>query len=58
MTSTAWSTRRMPTARTAYAAFERTWNKRCPGVGTSLREGGDELPTSFRFPKTQWKTRH
>ena len=31
------------TARTAYAAFERTWNKRCPGVVTSLREGGDEL---------------
>jgi hypothetical protein len=23
------------------AAFERTWNKRCPGVVTSLREGGD-----------------
>jgi len=38
------------------AAFERTWNKRCPGVVTSLREGGDELLTFFRFPKTQWKT--
>ena len=38
------------TARTAYAAFERTWNKRCPGVVTSLREGGDELLTFFRFP--------
>ena len=44
------------TARTACAAFERTWNKRCPGVVTSLREGGDELLTFFRFPKTQWKT--
>jgi transposase-like protein len=22
----------------------------------SLREGGDELLTFFRFPKTQWKT--
>lgn len=44
------------TARTAYAAFERTWNKRCPGVVTSLREGGDELLTFFRFPNTQWKT--
>ena len=44
------------TARTAYAAFERTWNKRCPGVVTSLREGGDELLTFFRYPKTQWKT--
>ena len=29
-------------ARVAYAAFERTWAKRCPGVVTSLREGGDE----------------
>ncbi len=39
-----------------YAAFERTWAKRCPGVVTSLREGGDELLTFFRFPKAQWKT--
>jgi hypothetical protein len=31
--------------RTAYAAFERTWAKRCPGVATSLREGGNELLT-------------
>lgn len=43
-------------ARTAYAAFERTWAKRCPGVVTSLREGGEELLTFFRFPKAQWKT--
>src|SRR5713101_6073626 len=43
-------------ARIAYAAFERTWGKRCPGVVTSLREGGDELLTFFRFPKAQWKT--
>ncbi len=43
-------------ARAAYAAFERTWAKRCPGVVTSLREGGDELLTFFRFPKAQWKT--
>jgi putative transposase len=43
-------------ARTAYTAFERTWAKRCPGVVTSLREGGDELLTFFRFPKEQWKT--
>jgi transposase-like protein len=43
-------------ARTAYAAFERAWTKRCPGVVTSLREGGDELLTFFRFPKAQWKT--
>jgi len=43
-------------ARIAYAAFERTWGKRCPGVVTSLQEGGDELLTFFRFPKAQWKT--
>jgi len=43
-------------ARAAYAAFERNWAKRCPGVVTSLREGGDELLTFFNFPKAQWKT--
>src|SRR5207302_3484882 len=43
-------------ARTAYAVFERTWAKRCPGLVTSLREGGAELLTFFRFPKAQWKT--
>jgi transposase-like protein len=43
-------------ARAAYTAFERTWAKRCPGVVTSLREGGDELLTFFRLPKAQWKT--
>jgi transposase-like protein len=43
-------------ARAAYAAFERSWAKRCPGVVTSLREGGDELLTFFNFPKAQWKT--
>jgi putative transposase len=42
-------------ARAAYAVFERAWAKRCPGVVTSLREGGDELLTFFTFPKTQWK---
>ena len=42
-------------ARAAYAAFERTWAKGCPGVVTSLREGGDELLTFFTFPRTQWK---
>jgi transposase-like protein len=42
--------------RTAYRAFERTWTKRCPGVGRSLQEGGAELLTFFTFPKAQWKT--
>jgi putative transposase len=43
-------------ARIAYEGFERTWAKRCPGVVTSLREGGDELLTFFTFPRAQWKT--
>jgi transposase-like protein len=43
-------------ARTAYGAFERAWSKRCPGVVSSLREGGDELFTFFGFPQGQWKT--
>ena len=43
-------------ARVALTTFERTWAKRCPGVVTSLREGGDELLTFFTFPKAQWKT--
>ena len=43
-------------ARAAYTAFERKWNRRCPGVARSLAEGGDELLTFFRFPKAQWKT--
>jgi transposase-like protein len=42
--------------RTAYAAFARTWAKRCPGVVRSLEDGGAELLTFFTFPKTQWKT--
>jgi len=35
--------------RAAYAAFERTWAKRCPGVVKSLGEGGEELCAFFRF---------
>jgi putative transposase len=42
-------------ARTALRAFERKWERRCPGVVRSLREGGDELLTFFSFPKAQWK---
>ena len=38
-------------AHVAYTGFERTWAKRCPGVVTSLREGGDELLTFFTFPR-------
>ena len=30
--------------------------KRCPGVVTNLREGGDEVLTFLRSTKAQWKT--
>ena len=43
-------------ARAAFTAFERTWAKRCHGMVTSLREGGEELLTFFTFPRAQWKT--
>ena len=43
-------------ARSAYAAFERKWSARCPGVVRSLQEGGEELLTFFQFPTSQWKT--
>ncbi len=43
-------------ARTARDAFVRKWSKRCPGVVTSLEEGGDEILTFFAFPREQWKT--
>jgi putative transposase len=43
-------------ARAAYAAFERKWTSRCPGVVRSLQEGGEELLAFFQFPKRQWKT--
>ncbi|MGH7321513.1 MAG: transposase [Candidatus Rokuibacteriota bacterium] len=32
--------------------------RRCPGVVRSPQEGGEELLTFFRFPKSQWKTLH
>ena len=40
-------------ARADYATFERTWAKRCPGVVTSLQEGGNEPLAFFEFPKAQ-----
>ena len=42
-------------ARAAYARFLRTWRKRAESVARSLEEGGDELLTFFRFPRSQWK---
>src|SRR5205809_4803073 len=40
----------------AFFRLVKCTTKRCPGVVTSLREGGDELLTFFTFPKGQWKT--
>src|SRR5437867_5279559 len=42
-------------ARTAYAAFERTWAKRCPGVVTSLRRPATSSSRSFATPKRSGK---
>lgn len=42
-------------ARAAYALFVRTWRARCEGVVKSLEEGGEELLTHYRFPRSQWK---
>jgi len=56
-TFTASSTRRMLTRlRPRTRPLSARGPKRCPGVITSLREGGDELLTFFIFPKAQWKT--
>lgn len=43
-------------AKEAWTAFERKWEKRCPGAVASLVEGGPELLTHFRLPKQMWKT--
>jgi len=42
-------------ARAAYTRFLRTWRRRAESVARSLEEGGDELMTFFRFPRSQWK---
>ena len=43
-------------ARSAYDAFLRKWRRQCEGVARSLEEGGPELLTFFRYPKSQWKS--
>lgn len=42
-------------ARAAYARVLRTWRKRIASVARSLEDGGDELLTFYRFPRSQWK---
>jgi transposase-like protein len=39
----------------AWRRFVRKWEKRLPAVVRSLEEGGEELLTFFRYPKSQWK---
>ena len=39
----------------ARARFTKKWQLRCPAVGESLKEAGDELFTFLRFPSSQWK---
>lgn len=42
-------------AQTAYDGFLRKWRRLAAGVARSLEEGGEELMTFLRFPKSQWK---
>lgn len=41
--------------RAGHERFLRKWDKKCPGVATSLREAGDDLLTFTKFPPSQWK---
>lgn len=43
-------------ARRAWEQFERRWQRDCPKVVKSLREGGEELLTFFRYPQSIWKS--
>lgn len=43
-------------ARKAYREFISSWKKLAPKVAASLEEGGEELLTFYRFPKSQWKS--
>lgn len=42
-------------ARAEWKKFEKKYRADCPGVVYSLNEGGDELLTFFRYPKSMWK---
>lgn len=42
-------------AEAAWRKFERKWKKLCPAVVKSLREGGGELLTFYRWPRAMWK---
>jgi putative transposase len=42
-------------ARSAYDKMLKKWRKRWESVARSLEEGGQDLFTFFRYPKSQWK---
>jgi len=42
-------------ARAGWGRFERKWEKRCAEVVASLWEGGEELVTFLRWPRSMWK---
>jgi transposase-like protein len=42
-------------AQTAYKAFLGKWRRLAEGVARSLEEGGEELMTFFKLPRSQWK---
>jgi putative transposase len=42
-------------AKSAYERMLRKWRKQWEGVARSLEEGGLDLMTFYRYPKSQWK---
>lgn len=42
-------------AKSAYETMLKKWRKLSEGVARSLEEGGLELLTFYRYPKSQWK---
>ena len=43
-------------ARRSWRRFEKKWEKSCPAVVKSLQEGGEELLTFFKYPRSTWKS--
>jgi putative transposase len=43
-------------AQAAYKAFLGKWRRLAEGVARSLEEGGEDIMTFLRFPKSQWKS--
>jgi transposase-like protein len=43
-------------ARRAYQEMLEKWEGRYPKVASSLREGGEEMFTFFKYPRSQWRS--